>query len=319
MLPFIESTIAPYNDAIASVADVFAGTGAVASLFSRKKLLTNDILYCNYLCHTAWFGEEPFSEEMISRLISQYNQAETEEQNYMSENFSETYFNSAVCRKIGYIREDIERLYTEEKINFRERAILITSLLYGMDRIANTCGHYDAWRQGTALTAELELRFPDISHGNNRGNCCFNEDANALVRKIQADLVYLDPPYNSRQYSDSYHVLENVARWTKPEVFGVARKMKREALKSQYCTCKASAAFEDLIAHIQAKYILVSYNNMANCGDGRSNAKISDAQITSVLSVKGKLEVFSMAHKAFTAGKSNRPENEERLFLVTVR
>ena len=48
-----------------------------------------------------------------------------------------------------------------------------------------------------------------------------------------ADVFFMDPPYNSRQYSDAYHVLENVARWEKPDVKGVARKMDRGALKKE--------------------------------------------------------------------------------------
>ena len=58
-------------------------------------------------------------------------------------------------------------------------------------------------------------------------------DSNELVKNIEADLVYIDPPYNSRQYCDAYHLLENVARWEKPEVFGVARKMDRSTMKSK--------------------------------------------------------------------------------------
>ena len=81
----------------------------------------------------------------------------------------------------------------------------------------------------------------------NLNNRIFNEDANELIERIECDLLYLDPPYNSRQYSDAYHLLENVARWEKPEVFGVARKMDRSALKSDYCMSNATQAFEDLI------------------------------------------------------------------------
>ena len=70
-----------------------------------------------------------------------------------------------------------------------------------------------------------------------------------------------------------------------------------------------------MISHITAKYILLSYNNMANKGNGRSNAKISDEAIMRVLEAKGKVEVFSESYKAFTTGKSNIEGNEERLFL----
>ena len=140
-------------------------------------------------------------------------------------------------------------------------------------------------------------------------------DANLLVPRIAADLVYIDPPYNSRQYCDAYHLLENVARWEKPPVFGVARKMDRSALKSRYCMKDAAEAFSDLIEHIQSRYILFSYNNMGTKGNERSNAKISDEDIRHILKRKGTVKVFSEVYKAFTTGKSDVANHEERLFL----
>lgn len=237
LLPFIDSVVSEHCGDFLSFADIFAGTGVVASLYSGKKLVTNDIFYSNYLCHTAWFGGESFSESKIQNLISGYNAVVPHEENYMSENFRDTYFSGSVCRQIGFIREDIESRYLAGELNFRERAILVAALIYGIDKIANTCGHYDAFRKNGVFNAELELRFPHVfEQKRNFGNLCFNEDANQLVRHIKADVVYIDPPYNSRQYCDSYHLLENVARWEKPEVGGTARKMDRSHLKSAYCT-----------------------------------------------------------------------------------
>lgn len=184
-----------------------------------------------------------------------------------------------------------------------------------MDKIAVTCGHYDAYRKGVQFEESLELYVPLAEVTNNPKNQCFNEDANNLVKRIEADLVYIDPPYNSRQYCDSYHLLENVARWKKPEVFGVAKKMDRSGMKSKYCTIEATKAFEILINDIKAKYILLSYNNMAEKGNCRSNAKISDDDIMRILSRKGTVKVFEESYKAFTTGKSDILENAERLFL----
>ena len=61
-------------------------------------------------------------------------------------------------------------------------------------------------------------------------------DSNILANEIKGDVVYIDPPYNSRQYSDAYHLLENLALWNKPEVFGKAKKMDRSHIKSKYCS-----------------------------------------------------------------------------------
>lgn len=315
LLDFIKSTVTSQCQGINTVADIFAGTGSVASAFTDKKLITNDILYFNYICHVAWFGSQHYSTAKVEALICYYNYVKPTEDNYMSENFSNTFFSAEDCRKIGFIREDIENRYRANEISERERAILITSLLYAMDKIANTCGHYDAYIKGATFDKSLELCVPLANNDNNENNQCYNEDSNQLVKRIEADLVYIDPPYNSRQYCDAYHLLENVARWEKPAVSGVALKMDRSKLKSEYCTSSAAKAFEDLVSKIKAKYILLSYNNMADKGNGRSNAKISDDDIMRILSRKGKVKVFSEKHKAFSAGKSDIKDNEERLFL----
>ena len=315
LLPFITRVVENECKNINTVADIFAGTGAVASAFIDKKITTNDIMYSNYICHVAWFSSEHYSEEKVIKIITQYNNLKITEDNYMSDNFSNTYFSLDDCRKIGFIRQDIEDKFNSGVINARERALLITSLLYAMDKIANTCGHYDAYRQGVEFEKHLELYVPQPEPDVNENNVCYNMDTNELAPEIEADLIYIDPPYNSRQYCDAYHLLENVARWEKPEVFGVARKMDRTALKSDYCTQKATVAFENLIDSIHAKYILLSYNNMANKGNDRSNAKISDDDIMKILSKKGKVKVFSEDYKAFSTGKSDIQANQERLFL----
>lgn len=319
LLPFIKGVVERECQNVHTVADIFAGTGAVASAFTDRKLITNDNMYSNYICHVAWFDSEPYSKEKIIRIIREYNEKQVAEDNYMSQNFANTYFDLEDCRKIGFIREDIEEKYRYGEINKRERALLITSLLYGIDKIANTCGHYDAYRKGVTYEKHLELGVPEPEENLNENNVCFHMDANELAGRLDVDLVYIDPPYNSRQYCDAYHLLENVACWEKPQVFGVARKMDRSGLKSDYCTKRATRAFEELIRSVHARYILLSYNNMAEKGNDRSNAKISDEDILRILGKKGKVKVFSEDYKAFSTGKSDIQENQERLFLCECR
>ena len=315
LLDFIKGTIQENTTDILTFADIFAGTGAVSSAFTDRTIITNDILYSNYICHLCWFSPKKYSERKIIKYIQRYNGLECTEENYMTENFADTYFSESDCSKIGYIRQNIEDEYMLGKINQKERAILLTSLLYAMDKIANTCGHYDAYRKGIEFRQHLELYVPTPTTCLSPDNKCYNMDANELVKGIRADMIYIDPPYNSRQYCDAYHLIENVARWEKPSVKGVAKKMDRTALKSDYCTLKATEAFKDLVKNITARYILLSYNNMAEKGNDRSNAKISDKDILEILSSKGQVTVFSKDYKAFSAGKSNIINHEERLFL----
>ena len=118
LIPFITSVIEEECHNINTVADIFAGTGAVASAFTDKKIITNDIMYSNYICHVAWFSSEPYSKELILNYISEYNNLNVYEENYMSDNFSNTYISLEDCRKIGYIRQDIEEQYEKKSIIF---------------------------------------------------------------------------------------------------------------------------------------------------------------------------------------------------------
>lgn len=315
LIPFIRETILSECSDFNSFADIFAGTGSVASAFVDKVLITNDILYSNFICNFAWFSPQEVDAEKITDFVNLYNSVSTVLPNYMTKNFANTYFSYADCAKIGFIREDIEMNYQAGAINKRERTILIASLIYAMDRIAKTCGHYDAYRKNAVFDMPLELGIPDIYQHNSTDNRCFNKDANDLVKEIDADLVYLDPPYNSRQYGDTYHLIENVAKWEKPTVYGIARKMNRDNIKSKYCTNEAKKTFEDLIENIRSKYIVLSYNNMASKGNNRSNAKISDVDIMQILQNKGDVKVFEKNYKAFSTGKSDISDNVERLFL----
>jgi adenine-specific DNA-methyltransferase len=319
MLEFIWDVVNRNCSGIETVADIFGGTGVVADLFKLegKKILINDILYSNYLSYMTWFSDEEIDYKKIEALIKEFNETEVKEENYMSINFGDTYFTLENARKIGFIREKIESL--SSSLRFREKAVLITSLLYAMDKVANTVGHYDAYRRKLDSTKQIKLLVPEFKDELNKGNIIFQEDANQLVRKINADLIYIDTPYNSRQYGDAYHLLENVAEWKKPPVSGVAKKMiDRHHIKSDYCTLKAPEAFTDLISHIESKYILVSYNNMAQKGVGRSNAKISSEEIIDTLSTRGDVKIFDMDFNVFTTGKTNISDHKEILYLCTV-
>lgn len=321
LINFINEIVNKECGKFTSFLDLFGGTGNVGWSFNSKEIsvIINDTLYSNYQTYLAFFGNQLVDESNLKKIINEYNETNDLNDNYFSNNFSNTYFSQSNCKKIGYIREDIEEKYNNNEINERERAILITSLLYAMDRIANTVGHYDAYRLNGDLDKQIvleELELP--SNKTNENNKVFNRDANQLVSEIYADVVYIDPPYNSRQYCDAYHLLENVSRWEKPEVFGTARKMDRSKLKSKYCTRSAPIEFDRLIQSINAKFIIVSYNNMGKKGAGRSQAKIDDKDIIDSLSKKGKVKVFEVDHQQFTTGKSKIEDHKERLFVCFV-
>ena len=146
----------------------------------------------------------------------------------------------------------------------------------------------------------------------------FREDANYLAKKIQADIIYIDPPYNSRQYSRFYHVLENLVKWDKPELFGVALKPKPENM-SDYCRTSAKYRFSELINSLETKYIVVSYNNTYESKSNSSENKITHKELLDILNTRGKTKVFEKAYRHFNSGKTDFKNHKEYLFVTHVK
>ncbi len=317
LIDFIKNIIRENIGEYKSVCDIFAGTGVVGYYLNKKnvRIISNELLYSNYLALYAFLSPEPYDEKKIKEIIKYLNGLRPTEDNYVSENFGDRYFIMENARKIGAIREEIEKL----DLSLKEKAILITSLLYAMDKVANTVGHYDAYREKMDMTKPLYLLVPYIEQKKNGDNEIYNLDANQLIRKIECDILYIDPPYNSRQYSDAYHLLENIARWEKPELYGKAKKFDRSKLKSQYNLKSAPQSFRDLIENANCKHILFSYNNMGNKGNQRSNARISDEEIINILSSRGEVTIFERKFKPFTTGRSKIENHTERIFWCEVK
>jgi adenine-specific DNA-methyltransferase len=320
LLDFIDDILRAEKIEFKTFADIFAGTGTVANHFcDRSKIIVNDILLSNNYIYQAFFGKDEIRENKLKERLNIYNTLDIKkyDDNYFSNNFSNTYFDAANAKKIGVIRDDIEKLFEEKIITQREKSYLLTSLIYALDKIANTVGHYDAYRKVDIPEKRMFLLPLDIKNTKYSAEI-YRDDANELVKKIEVDVVYIDPPYNSRQYSDAYHLLENIATWEKEKVFGVAKKIDRSHIKSKYNMKSASIVFCDLIDNIKAKYILVSYNDMGTSGNSRSQSRISDHEILSALKRKGEVRIFETNFKQFTAGKSNKDDLKERIFLCKV-
>lgn len=321
LLGFIGDIVADKCRGYYTFCDIFAGTGVVGHYFSRPdtKIISNDILDSSFTSINCWLNTRNYNKEKISNIIAHLNNLEQKKENYVSEIFGGTYFTKENAQKIGAIREEIEKLSENKEIDQEEKNILLTSLIYAVDKVANTVGHYETYRKKLDTIQNIKLLLPDINIANNAKNEVCQEDANQLARKISCDVLYIDPPYNSRQYGDSYHLLENIVTWRKPKVEGVAKKMvDREHLKSRYCLKGAVNAFEDLIQNAKAKHILVSYNNTGEKMNERSNAKIPDNKIIEILKNRGEVEVFERDYKAFTTGKSEAPNHTERVFYCKI-
>jgi len=300
--------------------DVFAGTGSVAerALETYDRVIVNDILSSNKIIYNAFWGKEVIRERSLQEINNFFKSLNDDiSSNYFSDNYGDKYFGSSDAKKIGYIREYIQDIYEKQNINKREFDILLSSLIYSMDKIANTVGHYEAYRKISVLDNRFIFELIDVKNYTGKIIEIFREDANKLADKIYSDIVFLDPPYNSRQYSRFYHVLENLVEWKKPKLYGVALKPEPENM-SEYCKNNAPKVFDDLIGSLSCKYIVVTYNNTYNSKSSSSRNKIQLEEILESLNKRGKTKIFESNYRFFNAGKTNLPNHKEFLFITEV-
>jgi len=299
-----------------SFADVFAGTGVIASVAAHqyKHVIINDLLHSNQIIYHAFLGKGGFSAEKIARFFERYSLLDPVRigGNYFSDNFGGKYFSLNSAKLIGHIRQDIED--KKEDLSDKEYFILIASLLYSADRIANTVGHYEAYIKKGPIADSFSMR-PIIPMNPSAEVSIYREDANRLAGKIKPEIVYLDPPYNSRQYSRSYHVLETLAKWEKPDLHGVALKPPPENM-SDYCRTSAKEKFVSLVNSIDCKYLVLSYNNTYQPKSGTSKSKLAYDDIMEILQSRGKTKVYECSHRCFSTGSTEFDDHKERLFIV---
>lgn len=313
LLPWICEKISLETKDIESFFDIFAGTGCVAERFAdKKKLIINDFLYSNNVIYNAFFNSKKFNEKKLIKLSKIYSEIIPTRinDNYFNLNFGNKFFSQNDAKIIGYIRENIQN----EDLTNIEKNILLSSLIYSADKSANTVGHYDAFRKKIKLVDKFTFKLIEPLTISAEVKI-YREDANILAKKILADVCYIDPPYNSRQYSRFYHLLENLVKWEKPKLFGEALKPEPENI-SDYCKTKAPEKFKDLIENLKCKYIVVSYNNTYKSNSSSSKNKITLDFIKKTLENNGKTKIFKKNHPHFNAGKTNFNNHQEYLFIT---
>lgn len=300
-------------------ADLFAGTGVVAYEFAKKgyKIIVNDILYSNFVSYKAWFSEENINRNLIEKTIKEFNNLiyEDLQPNYFSDVYGDKYFSHNDAKKIGYIRDYIEE--HKQEYSEREYFYLLTSLMYATDKIANTVGHFEHFLKKKPVDTNFKMQFLELEELN--GCAIFNEDSNALIKKIKCDVLYIDPPYNARQYVNFYHVLENLASWKKPSEFeGTSMKFKRNHLKSGYSRSIAGKLMKDLIDNADCSLIVVSYNNTYNARSNASNNKIAEEELREILKSKGTVSVKEIEYQFFNSGKTDFNNHLEKIYVCKV-
>ena len=320
LMPWIKELIlesCPEHD---SLFDVFGGTGVVTSelLDITTSNIINDFLFSNEIIYKAFFGKSEYNETILLHHVKIYNDIDktTLDENYVSDNYGGKYFRHEDAKLIGFIRESLEQEYNNGEINEREYCILIASLLYSFDRCANTVGHYEAYIKGKEIRSEFIYELIEPIHSDNKIEI-YRQDSNELAKSVVADIAFIDPPYNSRQYSRFYHVMETITKWEKPTLSGTAMKPPEENM-SDYCRNTAPTVFAELIGSLRVKYIVVTYNNTYDSKSSSSRNKITLEQIRSILESKGKTKVFETNYHRFNAGKTNASNHKELVFITKV-
>lgn len=314
---WIFDLIGQHTHDVHSFCDIFAGTGVIAhrALQQYERVAVNDFLHSNNLMYQAFFGNGEWDEDKVERLIVAFNKLEAKNlrENYFSKNFGGKFFDANTARIVGYIRGRLQTM--RSSLTDKEYAVLLASLIYSIDRRANTLGHFDAYIKKDITPQPFEMHMIDAKSYN--GVEIYQEDANLLARRLNVDLTYLDPPYNSRQYSRFYHVYENLVKWRRPKLHGTALKPKEENM-SDYCRNAAFTAFTDLVSHIKSRYLVVSYNNTYHSKSTSSENKIKLEQLEEVLNKCGNTQVFNHEFKAFNSGKTEFDDHREYLFITEV-
>ncbi len=317
LVDWIFQLIDEQTNGVHSFCDIFAGTGVVAhrALQKFERVIVNDFLYSNNVIYRAFFSPEEWSKEKVMSIINDFNSIDVVKlrDNYFSRNYGGKYFYYDTAKIVGYVRGRLQKL--KSGLTDKEYAVLLASLIYSIDRHANTMGHFDAYYHKPPKTHKFQMKMVEV--GTFDGVEIFQEDANKLARHIDVDLTYIDPPYNSRQYSRFYHVYENLVQWKRPQLYGTALKPREENM-SDYCRNAAFDVFTDLVSHIRSRYLVISYNNTYYSKSSSSENKIKLEQINEVLEKCGKTRVFNHKFKAFNSGRTEFDDHREFLFITEV-
>tara|TARA_Y100000310_G_C20694709_1_gene824735 strand:+ start:293 stop:1399 length:1107 start_codon:yes stop_codon:yes gene_type:complete len=308
------------------VGDLFAGTGVVGQSFKKKsfKIVANDIQYYSYVMNKKFLNVNNFldfkglSNELIDLekydkkdkilfVLNYLNNLSDKKKGFIFNNYSlggtkdqefeRMYFSDENAIKIDTIRIKIENWFKDKKITEQEYFYLLGTLIEASDKIANTASVYGAFLKKIKKSAqkELSLDYNEIIFSD-KNSVVFNDDILNILNKEKIDLLYLDPPYNARQYATNYHILETISRYDNPNISGKTGLREYQQQKSNFCSKpNVKNEFKKIVQDTNVKYILLSYNN-----EGLMSIK----DVQEILSLRGNPQTFILKYKRFKADKT---------------
>lgn len=313
-----------------TLCDVFSGTSTVARFFKQwYEIYSNDILYFSYVLQrgTIEVDKTPIFDRLqqkrhISDPINYFNGLSAKEmevlprerrffQNTYAPTGGRMYVNDENALRIDFARNHVEDWKKEGILSDDEYFYLLACIVEGIPFVSNISGTYGAfhktWEKRSYKKYEV-FRLDIISNGKN--NRCFNMNGAQMLQEVSGDILYIDPPYNSRQYLPNYHVLETAAKYDYPQVRGVTGQRPYENSRSNFCLkTEAVTAFEELLAAANFKHIILSYS---------TEGLMSCEEIERVMKKYGKPDTFQIYWIPYRRYKSREQGKKEQLKEILV-
>jgi adenine-specific DNA-methyltransferase len=313
LINFIDNTISNFiNEPIENkiFGDLFSGTSYVGYFYKQKNnfIISNDTeKYANILSN-AYLNSK--YDEKIQEKLDFLNLLEPIEgllyKNYCIDRM---YFTKENGKKIDSIRREIEKMKEIGTINLNEYYYLLGCLLIASDKIANIPAVYGCYLKNYKKTALKQLELNPIHFEKKESkNKIYNDDIKNICGNDEYDIVYLDPPYNGRQYSKNYHILNYISDYKDTEIYGKTGLLKN-SFTSNFCKkSEIKKDFEYIIENINSKYIFMSYNN---------EGILTKNYIEKILSNFGTIKTEEIKYKKFKSFKYNTSgETIEYLFCL---
>jgi len=309
------------------VCDLFSGTARVGHALKKQgfQVWSNDHNAYAHTLATAYVqADRERWIERAGRVLAELR-ALRPEAGWFTQAFCEDarYFHPDNGARIDAMRDRIEAMGLEPEL----KAVVLVSLMEAADRVDSTAGVQMAYMKRWAPRAlkPLELRTPDILPAVSAPCRATHADAVEIADQVEADLVYLDPPYNQHSYLANYHCWESLVLWDKPETYGVANKRVDVRTRKSAFNSRPGIgpALSSVIARVQAPNLIVSFND---------EGYLSRADLEAMLASRGHVQVVEIAHPRYVGarigihnpkgekvGRIGRLRNVEHLFVVTDR